>query len=552
MDDPPGQTSDDDSLCTSPLMQRTALTSNQLRQYIHRSYAAITSLQRQIYRGEESYFEDSYAHGNLFSGWDNIWIEAENGANAGEREIQATHHHKSSSLKKMPVDCRWFSTSCKLIDPKAGDGKVEAILSCGSLAEPTPKSTAAAKAASIASGEAASGRVLKRSSPLKVSSSPSTIKSTAIKTEISHEHATTSSPPAKKAKPNNDNDEMIDITKESTGTTVVADDTLAFNAQQAIPTAPPDRVTSLSASPTAKDTTREMMPTDSAAKLEMMTSHGESEATTTLLQSIHAQVKVTSQPETSVAIDVEMKDASRGNNQDDGADTTAVAVAQSNIDMDTVAPSAIQPDNESTSSKPIECNVSTSLQVDKMIAKDDDPVETKVIKPISKEKKQDQDTVKKQQAAITSETAASSTTIQKPNEVTSSTALETSHVLEVTAGAQIVEEMKISIKDNDEDATKQSRKDIDKEENKKPVVKSPSTKPDPAVTIESSKQGNLSEGKKAATADTSDSEEDITLSEMVKMKSKTSSKAQTATAHGGAQVVGTRTSSRRRKQSTHN
>jgi hypothetical protein len=178
----------------------------------------------------------------------------------------------------MPMDYRWFSTSCKLIDPKGGDGKVEAILSRGSLVEPTSRKASS----SSNSGEAVSGRVLKMSSPLKVFSSSTTIKTTAIKTEISHSHE---HPTAKKVKPNN---EMIDIAKESTSTTVVADKTLALDTEQVasdalatIPTtAPPDRVTSLSTCPTAKDTTREVMPTNSAAKLETMTSNEEPNTTT--------------------------------------------------------------------------------------------------------------------------------------------------------------------------------------------------------------------------------------------------------------------------------
>src|SRR5210317_885036 len=54
------------------------LSSHELRNYIHSSYAALTSIQRQLHRGEESYFEETYSHGNLFAGWDNIWIENPN------------------------------------------------------------------------------------------------------------------------------------------------------------------------------------------------------------------------------------------------------------------------------------------------------------------------------------------------------------------------------------------------------------------------------------------------------------------------------------------
>ncbi|KAL7522770.1 hypothetical protein ACHAWX_007473 [Stephanocyclus meneghinianus] len=123
----------------------TTFTTSQLRQYIHRCYAAISSLQRQLHRGEESYFEESYAHGNLFSGWDNIWIEAgvpaaSSGENNSGSSAVADGHavsvgaQKSAPSRKMPNDHRWFSSSCH-IAPR-GDAKVAAILARESLLEP--------------------------------------------------------------------------------------------------------------------------------------------------------------------------------------------------------------------------------------------------------------------------------------------------------------------------------------------------------------------------------------------------------------------------------
>ena len=38
------------------------LSAHQLRGYIHDGYAKMTSIQRQLHRGEEHYFEDSHAH----------------------------------------------------------------------------------------------------------------------------------------------------------------------------------------------------------------------------------------------------------------------------------------------------------------------------------------------------------------------------------------------------------------------------------------------------------------------------------------------------------
>ncbi|KAL7497756.1 hypothetical protein ACHAWT_005742 [Skeletonema menzelii] len=137
------------------------LSTHQLRNYIHSSYAALTSIQRQLHRGEESYFEETYAHGNLFSGWDNIWIE---NPNSGSHGINATldggsanaslsssggvnHNNNSSnppvvkhiSTRKMPNDFRWFSSSsCSVL--ATGEGKI-AELGRPSLMDrpPTPE-----------------------------------------------------------------------------------------------------------------------------------------------------------------------------------------------------------------------------------------------------------------------------------------------------------------------------------------------------------------------------------------------------------------------------
>jgi hypothetical protein len=140
----------------------TRWTTNQLQQSIHSSYDALTSIQRQLYRGEEFYFEESSAHrGNLFQGWDNVWIEHGNNSNTGSSGSSnnnninghsninsnsnsgvsasgssesnkiitgaasssstsnqgkslssTTTTTTSASMRKMPPDYRWFSSSC--------------------------------------------------------------------------------------------------------------------------------------------------------------------------------------------------------------------------------------------------------------------------------------------------------------------------------------------------------------------------------------------------------------------------------------------------------
>lgn len=148
----PSDDSTTDNSSLFPMMVSTSTTSssytaNQLRKQIHKSYAALTSIQRQLYRGEEAYFEDSYAHrGNLFGGWDNIWIDNHTGGNSNGDSSGTNgadgHHggggqqHKSSILKRMPNDYRWFSSSCTTVIP-TGDGRI-AALGRASLAECPP------------------------------------------------------------------------------------------------------------------------------------------------------------------------------------------------------------------------------------------------------------------------------------------------------------------------------------------------------------------------------------------------------------------------------
>lgn len=124
----------------------------ELRRLIHDSYTALTAIQRQLYRGEAHYFEESCSHrGNVFQGWDNVWIESGcisdgSGANNHLQSIggmgvgvESVNHpdsttttsSSSSSVKQrknMPPDYRWFSSSCGLKLPIfVGDGSISAL-----------------------------------------------------------------------------------------------------------------------------------------------------------------------------------------------------------------------------------------------------------------------------------------------------------------------------------------------------------------------------------------------------------------------------------------
>ncbi|KAL7581376.1 hypothetical protein ACA910_021968 [Epithemia clementina (nom. ined.)] len=71
---------------------------------------AIVNLQKQIVRGEETYFEETQqAHGsNLFRGFD-TYIDSR-APSAGD-----SSNHSTSAPRRMPGDYRWFSSSCSNI-----------------------------------------------------------------------------------------------------------------------------------------------------------------------------------------------------------------------------------------------------------------------------------------------------------------------------------------------------------------------------------------------------------------------------------------------------
>ena len=97
----------------------------ELRRLIHESYTALTVIQRQLYRGEAHYFEESCSHrGNVFQGWDNIWIESGDNLQSigGMGGVESVNHPDTTAIssssvkqrKSMPPDYRWFSSSCGL------------------------------------------------------------------------------------------------------------------------------------------------------------------------------------------------------------------------------------------------------------------------------------------------------------------------------------------------------------------------------------------------------------------------------------------------------
>ena len=81
--------------------------------------ASMIDIQKQIHRGEESYYEDTYAHGSLFRGWD-AFVDAKDvpgGESSGSGGMSQPSYSYSS--RRVPSDLRWFSNSCRSVSRNA-------------------------------------------------------------------------------------------------------------------------------------------------------------------------------------------------------------------------------------------------------------------------------------------------------------------------------------------------------------------------------------------------------------------------------------------------
>lgn len=68
---------------------------------------SLVDIQRMIHRGEETYFEDTNGHGNLFRGWDTFVDSRDVLGSAG-----ASLAPQGGGSRRMPADNRWFASSC--------------------------------------------------------------------------------------------------------------------------------------------------------------------------------------------------------------------------------------------------------------------------------------------------------------------------------------------------------------------------------------------------------------------------------------------------------
>ena len=88
---------------TAPTAAHRGWTVSQLEEWIWKTSQTIVDCQKQIQRGEETYYEETAAHGSsVYKGFD-TFIDARDVGNS------------NSGVRRMPGDCRWFSGSCSNI-----------------------------------------------------------------------------------------------------------------------------------------------------------------------------------------------------------------------------------------------------------------------------------------------------------------------------------------------------------------------------------------------------------------------------------------------------
>jgi hypothetical protein len=81
-------------------------TADDLEHRIQLAAANMIEMQKQLYRGEEMYHEETNSHGNLFIRWD-AFIDI--------RDLSASSTTQGTGSRRMPPDNRWFSGSCKSV-----------------------------------------------------------------------------------------------------------------------------------------------------------------------------------------------------------------------------------------------------------------------------------------------------------------------------------------------------------------------------------------------------------------------------------------------------
>ena len=84
-------------------LSNRVFTASELEERIWKTTSAMYDIQRQLYRGEEIYYDDTYSHGSIYKGWD-AFVDSTSAVGSGGTQ--------TSSNRRVPADSRWFSTSC--------------------------------------------------------------------------------------------------------------------------------------------------------------------------------------------------------------------------------------------------------------------------------------------------------------------------------------------------------------------------------------------------------------------------------------------------------
>ena len=102
-----------------------------LTELLKQSDAMLSEIQRQLIVGEETYFEETSQHGNIYRGFEGFLDMKMNG---GSMPV-------TSNKRRMPLDDRYFSQSCVHIKaaaiPYVSHSKPSTIASSGSSVAPT-------------------------------------------------------------------------------------------------------------------------------------------------------------------------------------------------------------------------------------------------------------------------------------------------------------------------------------------------------------------------------------------------------------------------------
>jgi Histone acetyltransferase subunit NuA4 len=101
-------------------------TADDLEQRIHAASVNMIEIQKQLYRGEEMYHEETNSHGNVFIRWD-AFIDI--------RDLSGSSNTQGTGSRRMPADNRWFSGSCKSV---IRSSRTYPIFAKGITAPPTP------------------------------------------------------------------------------------------------------------------------------------------------------------------------------------------------------------------------------------------------------------------------------------------------------------------------------------------------------------------------------------------------------------------------------